>query len=271
MGFTRLFFRRSLFLIDGAINFCKPSGITSAKALYRLRKLLNIRKSGHAGTLDPLATGVLVICTGRGTRLVEQWMVQPKVYRATARLDVTSTSFDADHPMHPVPVAWIPEEEQVRAVLSAFIGRIQQVPPAVSALKVGGRRAYHLTRKGKPPFLAPRPVDIYAIQLHRFQWPELEFDMTCGRGTYVRALIRDIGVALSTGGCLTALQRRAVGPFRIETACSLADIEADPRLEAWLVPLDEIRTQLQRSEGHDLWNQDNSQNPANEIQRNSNP
>src|SRR5262249_39455968 len=147
---------RTMAAMDGVLNLDKPPGITSAKALYRVRRVLGERKSGHAGTLDPAAEGVLIICLGKATKLVEAMMDLPKVYRATARLDVTSTSFDSDRPLIPVRVDAAPDESAVRAALAQFEGEIEQVPPAVSALKVGGRAAYELERKGKPVTLAPR-------------------------------------------------------------------------------------------------------------------
>lgn len=223
--------------MDGLLNLYKPLGLTSAKAVYRVRAITRQRKSGHAGTLDPAAAGVLVLCLGRATRLVESLMDLPKVYQATARLDLTSDSFDSDGPVRPVPVAQPPTEARLRACLASFEGRIEQVPPAVSALKVGGRPAYELTRAGAPPRLPPRPVQIYWLHLHRYAWPEMEFELACGRGTYVRALIRDIGLRLGAGGCLTTLLRRAVGPFTAEHAWRLEALAAASPAE-YLIPLE---------------------------------
>jgi tRNA pseudouridine55 synthase len=230
--------------MDGIINLHKPVGITSAKALYRVRKITRVRKSGHAGALDPAAEGVLVLCLGKATKLVEALMEQPKVYRATARLDVTSASFDCDRPVVPVPVSVRPELEQVVEVARDFEGTVSQVPPAVSALKVGGRPAYKLERSGQTLKLEPRPVQIYWLHVHGYEWPDLEFEMACGRGTYVRALIRDLGQRLGTGGCLTALARRAVGPFHIDQAWTFERLEAARGPDEYLVPLDEARARL---------------------------
>jgi tRNA pseudouridine55 synthase len=229
--------------MDGLINFYKPIGLTSAKALYRVREITGVRKSGHAGTLDPAAEGVLVLCLGRATRLVEALMDQPKVYRATARLDVTSESFDRDRPLQPVDVARPPDYDQVCDACRHFEGAIFQLPPAISALKIGGRPAYKLQRAGRLPELKPRPVRIYWLHVHRYDWPELDFEMACGRGTYVRALIRDLGLALGTAGCLTALVRRAVGPFSADAACTLERLKAaDPSV--YLLPLEQARAWL---------------------------
>lgn len=212
--------------MDGLILLDKPGGISSAKALYRVRKATGQRKSGHAGTLDPMATGVLILCLGRATKLVESLMGLPKVYRAVARLDVTSESFDADRPMTPVAVERPPTEAELSAALARFEGTHEQMPPAVSALKLGGRRAYRMKADEAVAQLKPRTSVIYWAVLHRYACPEVEFSLACGRGTYVRAIARDIGVALGTGGCLTALRRTAVGPFDVQAAHTLEAIDA---------------------------------------------
>jgi len=202
--------------LAGIIVLNKPTGITSAKALYRVRSITRQRKSGHAGTLDPGASGVLLLCLGRATKLVESLMELPKVYRATARLDITSDSFDSDSETRAVAGVVAPSPERVVEVVRSFEGEINQVPPRVSALKVGGQPAYKLARDGRDFELAPRTVHVYWTHVHSYRWPELEFEVCCGRGTYVRSLIRDIGEGLGTGGCLTSLVRSRVGPFMIE-------------------------------------------------------
>ena len=227
--------------MNGIINLNKPTGITSAKALYRVRKITRVRKSGHAGTLDPASDGVLVLCLGRATKLVEALMDQPKLYRAKARLDVTSESFDSDRPLVEVPVTTVPDENAVRAACRRFEGAIAQVPPAISAVKVGGRPAYKRNRAGQTLELRARTVQVHWLYVHRYQWPTIDFELACGRGTYVRALIRDLGVALGTGGCLTALTRSAVGPFRLADAHTFAELEEAAGLEDYLVPLDQAR------------------------------
>lgn len=227
--------------MDGIINFYKSTGITSAKALYRVRRITGQRKSGHAGTLDPAAEGVLLLCLGRATKLVELLMDQPKVYRASARLDVTSNTFDVDGAVTPVEVQVRPDEDRVRSVLAGLEGAIDQVPPAVSALKVGGTAAYKLARAGRAVELAARRVQVYWIHLHSYDWPALDFEVACGRGTYIRALIRDVGARLGTGGCLTGLVRRAVGPFQVESGWTLARLEACHTGE-YLIPLAQAKS-----------------------------
>jgi len=230
--------------LHGLILLDKREGLTSAQTLYQVRKINGQRKSGHAGTLDPAASGLLILCLGRGTKLVEALMDQPKVYRATARLDVTSASFDCGRPFEPVEVIEPPTAEQVQAALRSFEGEIQQVPPAISAVKVGGVPAYKRAHKQQSFELQPRPTRVYWLHLHRYAWPELDFEMACGRGTYVRALIRDLGTQLNTGGCLTTLARTRIGPFMLDAAWTLEAIESTPCPDDYLVSLNQARELL---------------------------
>jgi len=223
--------------MDGLINFNKSTGITSAKALYRVRAITRQRKSGHAGTLDPGACGVLVLCLGKATKLVERIMDQPKVYRATARLEVTSESFDSDRPLQPVAVENPPERTAVESACQAFEGIIQQAPPAISAIKIGGVPAYKRNTRDSALTLSPRPVTIYWLHVHAYEWPNLDFEVCCGRGTYVRAIIRDLGEKLRTGACLTSLVRQAVGPFTVEDAWSLERLSSASPAQ-YLIPLE---------------------------------
>ncbi len=232
--------------VDGIINLYKPVGITSAKALYRVRSITGVRKSGHAGTLDPGAEGVLVLCQGRATKLVEQIMDLPKVYRATARLDVTSESFDCGFPLRDVPVETPPAADDVRVALAKFQGVIKQAPPRVSAVKLGGVPAYKTLGAENAPPLRSRDAMIYWTCLHGFEWPHVDFEVACGRGTYVRALIRDLGFRLGTGGCLTSLVRTAVGPFTTEIAWSFQGLESESFGGAYLVPLDQAAEMVGR-------------------------
>lgn len=230
--------------MDGLINLNKPAGISSAKALYRVRSITGQRRSGHGGTLDPAASGVLLLCMGRATRLVELIMDQPKVYRSAARLDVTSESFDADRPLIPVDVPSVPAEADVRRALGTFEGTIAQVPPAISAVKVGGVPAYRRALRGQNVELRPRMAQVYWIRLHRLDWPEIEFSMACGRGTYVRALIRDLGVQLGTGGCLTGLVRERIGPFTLDDSWSIEAIRESAGRSDYLIPFEQAEALL---------------------------
>ncbi len=230
--------------LSGIINLDKPVGITSAKALYRVRSITQQKKSGHAGTLDPGASGVLVLCLGKATKLVESIMDQPKVYRATARLDVTSDSYDSDRPLVPVKVDLVPSAEEVLAACPAFEGVIEQVPPSISAIKVGGLPAYKRAAHGEVLELAPRPVTVYWLHVHAYEWPNLDFEMCCGRGTYVRALIRDFGERLGTGGCLTSLARTQVGPFQQTDGWSFDRLSEASGPQDYLIELEQARTLL---------------------------
>lgn len=208
---------------DGVLNIDKPYLLSSTKALYVVRKLTGIRKSGHAGTLDPLADGVVLICLGRATKLVERLMALEKVYRAVARFDVTNAGYDAELPFEPVDVPAVPDAAAVEAAARGFVGRVLQTPPRFSAVKIRGKPAYKYAVKDKPVEIKPRPVDIYELRVDDYEWPEVRFTLRCGRGTYVRSLIRDWGRALGVGGCLTQLRRTRVGPFRAEDAYSLEE------------------------------------------------
>jgi len=230
--------------VDGIITLNKPTGITSAKALYRVRTITGERKSGHAGTLDPAASGVLVLCLGKATKLVESIMDQPKVYRATARLDVTSESFDSDRPLKPVQVSVIPTIEVVRDACAGFTGVIEQIPPQISAVKVGGVPAYKRKASDGLMVLSPRPVTVYWLHVHALSWPTIDFELCCGRGTYVRSLIRDLGQRLGTGGCLTSLTRSRVGPFTVERAWSLESLSVVEGTIKYLLDLESARTAL---------------------------
>lgn len=161
----------------------------------------------------------------------------PKVYRATARLDLVSKGFDSEKVTEPARVERVPSENEVRQTLAALEGWIDQVPPSFSAVKISGVPAYKLARRGRVPDLSPRRVRVYWIHLWRYAWPELDFEVACGRGTYVRALIRDLGTRLGTGGCLTGLIRRAVGPFQVSESWTLERLSAAEPAE-YLIPLD---------------------------------
>ncbi len=223
-------------VIDGFINLNKPVGITSAKALYKVRSASGMRKSGHSGTLDPAASGVLVLCVGKATKTVECLMNHPKVYEATARLDVTSESLDSDSGLIPVETPNIPTHSDVTEAVSSFEGTQEQIPPIVSALKIGGVPAYKLARRGEQPTMKPRKITVYWMRLIAYDWPTISFEMACGRGTYVRSVIRDLGEKLNCGGCLTGLIRRQVGPFHIDDAWTLDRLQTANPVD-YILPL----------------------------------
>ncbi len=213
--------------MKGLLIVDKPVGCSSMDVVRRVRRSAGGKhiKTGHAGTLDPLASGVLICCLGReATRLVESLMELAKVYQTTIDLSAFSTTDDLEGELQPVDVPQPPAEPQVHAVLGQFLGEIEQTPPAHSAVKIKGQPAYKMARRGEDVKLRPRIIRIDAIELLRYDWPELEIVVTCGRGTYIRSLARQIGAALGAGGHLTALRRTAVGPYTVDQAIHLDDV-----------------------------------------------
>ena len=213
--------------LDGLLVVDKPLGMSSMDVVRRVRRAAGHAKTGHAGTLDPLATGVLVVCMGKATKAVDRLMGMAKVYETTIDLSAFTNTDDAEGEREEVAVSDPPSEQRVREVLAALTGDVEQVPPAYSAIKVGGQRAYKLARKGDDVVIPSRIVRIDGIELVRYDWPELEVVARCGKGTYIRSLARQIGGALGTGGYLTALRRTAIGPYVIEDAVTL-DALPDP-------------------------------------------
>ncbi len=228
---------------SGLVVVDKPEGITSHGVVARVRRTLGTRKVGHAGTLDPMATGVLVLGINRATRLLGHLMLTDKAYDATIRLGLTTTTDDREgEPLAHAPRAAVDAltDDAVGAALRRFVGDIEQVPTAVSAIKVDGRRAYQRVRDGEEIRLAARPVTVHGIDAHELRrvevgdamYVDLDVSVRCSSGTYVRAIARDLGAALGVGGHLAALRRTAVGPFDVGAATALDDVSVDA-----LVPL----------------------------------
>jgi tRNA pseudouridine55 synthase len=205
----------------------KPPGPTSHDMVAGVRRMLGRGvKVGHAGTLDPFAEGVLVVCVGHATRLADYVQAAAKRYSAVVVLGATSSTDDPEGEITPTPgLAAPPGEADVRRALEQFAGQIQQVPPAHSAVHVDGRRAYQLARKGRAVDLPARTVTVHAVDLVSYDYPELALDIRCGSGTYIRALARDLGAALGTGGYCGRLIRTAVGPFHIDQSVRLEDLD----------------------------------------------
>lgn len=206
------------FSVFGLLNIDKPGGITSRDVVDRVARLVKPDKVGHAGTLDPLATGVLVVCIGRATRLVPYIQEQTKIYRAVFRLGWTSDTDDVDGEARELADAPPVTRAALEAKLPEFTGSIEQVPPRFSAVKVKGRRAYDLARRGERPELAPRTVQVHGMRIVGLEYPELTLEIECGSGTYVRAIGRDLARAVGSAAVMTELRRLAVGVFREETA-----------------------------------------------------
>jgi tRNA pseudouridine55 synthase len=222
---------------DGLLVLDKPAGITSRAALDRaLRWFPRGTRMGHTGTLDPLATGVLVLCLGGATRLAEYVQRMSKAYRSTFFLGARSDSDDADGTVTPVEGARAPTGPELLAGLASLIGNIEQVPPAFSAARVTGARAYDLARAGRAVDLAPRTVQVHGIDVLRYDYPRLEVEVRCGKGTYVRSLARDLGERLGCGAFVEALRRTRVGPFRAEDAVPLTQVFEESAARARLLP-----------------------------------
>jgi tRNA pseudouridine55 synthase len=206
----------------GLLVIDKPAGMTSRDVVNRAQGWFpRGTRLGHTGTLDPLATGVLVLCVGAATRLAEFVQDMGKTYRACFLLGVRSDTDDADGELTPVEGVRIPDRETVSACLRNFIGEIDQVPPAYSAAKVTGRRAYDLARCGQEVALQSRKVRIDEIDVLAFSYPGLEIEVRCGRGTYIRSLARDLGKKLGCGALVETLRRTRIGPFTLNDALTL--------------------------------------------------
>jgi len=222
----------------------KPYRFTSFQALAKVRKELSRRlgvkrmKVGHAGTLDPLATGVLILCTGKATKRIEELQAHTKEYVATLQLGATTPSFDMEHPVDATyPTSHI-TKEKIEEVLKTFEGDIQQVPPAFSACKINGDRAYKLMRQGQEVELQPKSIHIYKVELMNFDPEAMQatIRVVCGKGTYIRALARDIGEKLESGAYLTALRRTKAGDISVEECIKMEDVPA------WLDKMTETKT-----------------------------
>jgi tRNA pseudouridine55 synthase len=231
--------------VDGLLVLDKPGGITSRDAVDRAQRWFPRRtRIGHTGTLDPLATGVLVLCLGVATRFTEYVQRMGKTYRSTFRLGARSDTDDADGTVTPVVAAPVPSEAEVRVCLAGLVGEIDQTPPAYSAAKVTGRRAYDLARRGEDVTLAPRRVQIYGIDVLAYRYPLLDVEVRCGKGTYIRSLARDAGERLGCGGLVEVLRRTRVGPFTADAAVSPEASAAAAR--AALLPLESAVVELPR-------------------------
>lgn len=219
---------------SGLVVVDKPAGMTSHDVVARLRRILRTRKIGHAGTLDPMATGVLVCGVGRGTKLLGHLALDTKAYRATIRLGAATSTDDAEGEIVSTADAAGVDDASIAAGMVALSGAIEQVPSSVSAIKIDGKRAYARVRAGEEVVIPARPVTVAEFTLLARRGPELDVVVECSSGTYVRALARDLGAGLGVGGHLTALRRTRVGPFVLDHARNLEELESDPALSLTL-------------------------------------
>jgi tRNA pseudouridine55 synthase len=216
----------------GVIIVDKPEGPTSHKVVSIVRSGTGVRKVGHAGTLDPRASGVLVLCLGPATRLSEYLSSSTKSYEARIRFGESTETYDAEGETTS-SAGEVPTEVQIESALEMFRGEIQQIPPPYSAIKLQGKKAYELAREGKPVKLDPRSVTVYELTKLQYEPPELSVRVECSAGTYIRSLAHDLGQALSTGAHLSALRRLRAGPFGLEDAVRLEELREAMRRGEW--------------------------------------
>ena len=232
--------------MQGVIFIDKPAGMTSFDVIKRLRVVTEIRKIGHAGTLDPFATGLLIVCISRqATKCIDEFTQLDKTYTAMLKLGEKTDTADIEGKL--IEVSDIPEnvEQNIDKVFSSFLGKIDQVPPQFSAIKKGGVRLYKTARKGIQVEVEPRKVFIHTLSFLNYQKPYLEFSSTVSKGTYIRSLGEDIAAKLGTVGHLTELRRDAIGPFSVNDALSLEDI-TERALENSIKPIEEIIILVQK-------------------------
>lgn len=201
----------------------KPLGWTSFDVVNKLRYAIKIKKIGHAGTLDPLATGLLIICTGKFTKRIEEFQAQEKEYIGTITLGATTPTYDAEMPPENLKSFAHLTQNEILNKVDQFIGDIEQLPPMFSAIKVNGKKLYELARKGKEIELKPRNVSIFEFEITRIELPLLEFRIVCSKGTYIRSIANDLGKALGVGGYLSSLRRTKIGDFQVKNSYQLLD------------------------------------------------
>lgn len=229
-------------MYHGIINVYKEAGFTSHDVVAKLRGICKQKKIGHTGTLDPDAVGVLPVCLGSGTKLCDMLTGETKGYIARFRLGIETDTQDISGKILEEKEVRV-SAEQVKEMLSHFVGELQQVPPMYSALKVGGKKLYELAREGKEVERKARPITIYELELLKAEHPEYEIRVVCSKGTYIRTLCHDIGQALSCGAVMTSLVRSRVGEFRLKDAKSLGELQelADQgRLQEAVIPVEEM-------------------------------
>ena len=223
--------------LSGLLNIFKPAGWTSRDVVNRIERLVKPAKAGHAGTLDPLAEGVLVVAVGASTRLIGGVQERTKEYRSAFQLGCRSDTDDNTGVITPVEVGVPPAQSDIEALLPRFRGEFSQVPPQFSAVHVAGRRAYDLARQGQAVDIAPRMVRVRRLEILDYAWPRLELLIECGSGTYVRSIGRDLGELLGCGALMTSLLRTRIGPFLVGAAVAVDDLQKETIAAHLLPPL----------------------------------
>ena len=236
--------------IDGALVINKPSGKTSHDVVEAVRRLLGFRQIGHLGTLDPLATGVLVLLLGRATRLARFYSGRRKRYDCTVRFGFATDTYDSDGEAQGPDLAPQLDRESIGQLAARFVGRIEQVPPAFSAKKIHGKPAHELARKKKPVDLKPVEVDVYEFRLQGIEGSLARFAVECGAGTYIRSLAHELGKLQGSGAHLAKITRTAVGEFTMDQAVALEELAADQRagkISERVIPLEDLLLELPRA------------------------
>ncbi|QDU41876.1 tRNA pseudouridine synthase B [Symmachiella dynata] len=224
----------------GILNINKPADITSRRVVDVVQRIVRPAKVGHGGTLDPLATGVVVVCIGAATRLISYVQQGRKEYRAQFRLGLRSNTDDITGEVETVEDSTQPTAAAVAQALQNYVGEINQVPPQFSAVHIDGRRAYKMARAGKTLDIPARPVQVYRIDILNYTFPELEVEIECGSGTYIRSIGRDMGEELGCGAVMTQLERTRVGDYRLDSAVELDSLSRESLSAALLPPLSAV-------------------------------
>ena len=229
-------------MTEGIININKPQSWTSQDVCAKLRHRLHIRKIGHTGTLDPMATGVLPVCTGKATRIIEYYDMDRKTYHAGMRLGYTSDTLDIWGNVESTGTKPVSDEGLIRKAFSEYTGKIRQIPPKYSALRINGKRAYDLARSGVDFEIKSREITVYSNEITSFdpESGEIEFDVTCSKGTYIRTICDDIGRTLGCGAVMTSLERTQSGFFTIDKATDIRELVemSDEEIESLVIPMD---------------------------------
>ncbi|MFD2786454.1 tRNA pseudouridine(55) synthase TruB [Hymenobacter rubripertinctus] len=248
----------------------KPLTWSSFDVVRKVKNTLRIKKIGHAGTLDPLATGLLILCTGKKTKQIDLIQAQQKEYTGTFRLGQTTPSFDLETPVdQEQPYAHL-TEAAIRAAVAQFLGEITQTPPLFSAVKVNGERAYEVARRGEQAVIKSKQVTLEAFELTRIELPEVDFRITCSKGTYIRSLARDLGLALGCGAHLTKLVRTRIGEYALADALTMDQLQAlappRPEGEANRPPRPRRERQPERRAGLEYFNATHAAAPESESE-----
>lgn len=199
----------------------KPSGPTSFQIVSKIRKITGVKKVGHSGTLDPKASGLMIVCTGKKTKEMENFIALKKTYSGIIRLGLTSPSMDTETECSEIPIPEDIDLKKIMQIRDTFLGEIDQTPPMYSAVKVGGKKLYNLARKGKSIEREPRKIFIENFDINKVNLPDIHFAITCSKGTFIRVIADDFGKKLNTGGVLVELRRTGIGDFRVEEALSI--------------------------------------------------